>query len=62
MFGRKFTETKFGRTLILGGLAFFLVGYAFAFGEGNAFIGHSNFASVGMAHSEFTSVFFQVSF
>ena len=44
-----------------GGLSFWLVGYAFAFGEGNPFIGFSGFASIGMSHSEFTSVFFQVS-
>lgn len=46
---------------IPGGLAFWLVGYALAFGDGNGIIGFSNFGAIDLPHSKYTYLFFQVS-
>ena len=43
-----------------GSLAFVLTGYALAFGEGNAFLGHTYFAAIDLPRSKFTHLFFQV--
>ena len=44
----------------LGGLSFVLVGYAFAFGSGNIFIGYSHFLILDLDPSGFAFFFFQV--
>lgn len=48
--------------LCFGGLAFWLVGYAFAFGEGTSFIGFTHFAAFGLSFSSYTYLFFQSTF
>ena len=47
-------------TLFSGSLAFVFTGYALAFGEGNAFLGHTYFAAIDLPRSKFTHLFFQV--
>ena len=44
----------------LGGLSFWLTGYALAFGEGNGILGLTNFAAIDLPHSKYTYLFFQV--
>ena len=44
----------------VGGLSFFLCGYAFAFGNGSSFIGYENFLLIGVDNSKYASFFFQV--
>ena len=41
-------------------MAFWLFGYALSFGEGNAVIGHSNFAAIGLESGDYAFMFFQV--
>lgn len=48
--------------LISGGLSFWLIGYALAFGKGNAFVGLTGFASVGLPSSLYSAVYFQCTF
>jgi hypothetical protein len=45
---------------LLGGLAFLLTGYALAFGKGHPIVGYTYFAGVGLPHSQYTHLFFQV--
>ena len=44
----------------VGGLSFVLVGYAFAFGSGNVFIGYSHFLILDLDPSGYAFFFFQV--
>jgi Amt family ammonium transporter len=46
----------------IGAAAFFVCGYAFAFGGGNAFIGDSYFFLVGLDETEYYKWFFQWAF
>ena len=48
--------------LVFAGVAYYLVGYAFAFGEGNGFIGHSNFAHSELPDTLYAKWFFQYTF
>ena len=41
-------------------MAFWICGYAFAFGEGSPVIGLNKFVTIGMPRGEFSFVFFQV--
>ncbi len=62
-FGECFEAGKMkecAKTFLEGGSAFWIVGYALAFGKGNAVIGHSNFAAVGLPYKKYTFLFFQV--
>ena len=43
----------------VGGLSFVLVGYAFAFGSGNVFIGYSHFLILDLDPSGYAFFFFQ---
>ncbi|KAL4224872.1 ammonium transmembrane transporter [Mactra antiquata] len=45
-----------------GGVSYWLVGYAFAYGEGNEFIGFSHFAHDGLTHTQYAHWFFQFVF
>eukprot|EP00095_Tigriopus_kingsejongensis_P012176 maker-scaffold2514_size14919-snap-gene-0.4 protein:Tk12176 transcript:maker-scaffold2514_size14919-snap-gene-0.4-mRNA-1 annotation:"predicted protein" len=47
--------------LCFGALAFWLVGFALAFGEGNPIFGLTGFAAIGLPASQYTFLFFQVS-
>ena len=47
---------------VVSGVAYWLFGYAFAYGDGNSFIGHNNFASSYLPDTEFASFFFQYTF
>ena len=48
----------------MSGVAYWLIGYAFAFGEGNDFIGYSkeHFAISNIPETEYASFFFQYTF
>ncbi|XP_060576139.1 putative ammonium transporter 1, partial [Ruditapes philippinarum] len=46
----------------ISGIAYWLFGYAFAYGEGNDFIGYSNFALKGLPDTGYANFFFQYSF
>ncbi|KAL4225498.1 ammonium transmembrane transporter [Mactra antiquata] len=46
----------------VSGVAYWLIGYAFAFGEGNGFIGYHNFASYELPEEKYASFFFQYTF
>lgn len=46
----------------MAGVAYWLFGYAFAFGKGNAFIGYEFFASSGLPETDFAIFFFQYTF
>ncbi|KAL4224585.1 ammonium transmembrane transporter [Mactra antiquata] len=46
----------------VSGVAYWLIGYAFAFGEGNDFIGYKNFASHELPDESYASFFFQYTF
>lgn len=47
---------------VVSGVAYWLFGYAFAFGDGNEFIGHTHFASHQLPDEEYASFFFQYTF
>ena len=47
--------------LCLGAILFWLIGYSFAFGEQNPFIGFDHFLLVNVPKSDYTFFFFQVS-
>ncbi|KAK7487830.1 hypothetical protein BaRGS_00020877 [Batillaria attramentaria] len=46
----------------VAGVAYWLFGYAFAFGDGNLFIGYTYFASAGMPGVKYAEFFFQYVF
>lgn len=46
----------------ISGIAYWLFGYAFAYGEGNDFIGYSNFAIKDLPDNGYANFFFQYSF
>ncbi|XP_055998053.1 putative ammonium transporter 1 [Ostrea edulis] len=46
----------------ISGVFYWIFGYAFAFGAGNAFIGHEHFAHIGLSDSSYSSWFFQYVF
>ncbi|XP_041365461.1 putative ammonium transporter 1 isoform X1 [Gigantopelta aegis] len=46
----------------VAGISYWLVGYPFAFGEGNSFLGYTNFASYGFPEERFAFFFFQFVF
>jgi len=46
----------------LGSVVFYAVGYAFAFGQGNSFIGHSYFFLNELPRTSYFSWFFQFTF
>lgn len=46
----------------ISGLSYWLIGYAFGFGKGNAFIGYEGFALVGVDGSRYAFWFFQYVF
>ncbi|TRY72346.1 hypothetical protein TCAL_08163 [Tigriopus californicus] len=48
--------------LCFGSLAFWLVGFAFAFGDGNSVIGLTHFAAINLPESRYTYMFFQCTF
>ena len=48
--------------LCMGGIAFWLTGYSFAFGEHNPFIGLDHFALINTPRSDHSFFFFQASF
>ena len=59
------TQKQTSKTIIIincfvGGLSFVLVGYAFAFGSGNVFIGYSHFLILDLDPSGYAFFFFQV--
>lgn len=45
---------------VLGVLVFFVFGYALAWGEGNAFIGWTNFALADVSEGELSNAFYQM--
>ena len=47
---------------VFAGMSYWLVGYAFAFGEGNSFIGYSYFAHSGLPPTLYAKWFFQFTF
>ena len=47
--------------LCIGAILFWLIGYSFAFGEHNPFIGFDHFLLVNVPKSDYTFFFFQVS-
>ncbi|XP_041366977.1 putative ammonium transporter 1 [Gigantopelta aegis] len=46
----------------VAGISYWLIGYPFAFGEGNSFLGYTNFASYGFPEERFAFFFFQFVF
>lgn len=46
----------------ISGVSYWLVGYAFAFGDGNEFIGYKHFASHQLPDTEYAMFFFQFTF
>ncbi|XP_052799000.1 putative ammonium transporter 1 [Mya arenaria] len=46
----------------IAGVAYWIFGFALAYGEGNKFIGYSNFALKGVPTTEYANFFFQYSF
>lgn len=46
----------------VSGVAYWILGYAFAFGDGNKFIGYTYFASKGLPETEYALFFFQYTF
>lgn len=46
----------------MSGVAYWLFGYAFAFGKGNDFIGYKYFASSSLEDTKFALFFFQYTF
>ncbi|KAL4224871.1 ammonium transmembrane transporter [Mactra antiquata] len=53
---------NFSFLLVFGGVSYWLFGYAFAYGEGNWFIGFSHFAHTGLTHTGYSHWFFQFVF
>ena len=47
---------------VFAGVAYWLVGYAFAYGKGNSFIGYTYFAHAEMPDSLYAPWFFQYTF
>lgn len=47
---------------VISGISYWMVGYAFGFGDGNAFIGYSGFALSGVEGSSYAYWFFQYVF
>eukprot|EP00049_Salpingoeca_infusionum_P012169 m.220332 g.220332 ORF g.220332 m.220332 type:complete len:448 (-) comp15116_c1_seq56:317-1660(-) len=58
------THVLFKNTLgiIIGAVAYFVCGYAFAFGEGTSFVGANKFFLIGVNACDFGFYFFQYSF
>ena len=48
--------------LVISGVFYWIFGYAFAFGSGNAFIGHEHFAHSGLNDASYATWFFQYVF
>ncbi|KAL4224963.1 ammonium transmembrane transporter [Mactra antiquata] len=48
--------------MLISGISYWLFGYAFAYGEGNDFIGYSNFAITDLPITSYATFFFQYSF
>ncbi|XP_060576141.1 putative ammonium transporter 1 isoform X2 [Ruditapes philippinarum] len=46
----------------VSGVAYWIIGYAFAFGDGNDFIGHKYFASYELPETQYAAFFFQYTF
>ena len=68
---KNFADLCFGETVIIGGtshffrlftgsLSFLICGYAFSFGEGNMFMGWSQFFIQGVGAEDYAFLFFQV--
>ena len=47
---------------VISGITYWLIGYAFAFGEGNDFIGYHNFALHDVPENKYAFWFFQYTF
>lgn len=47
---------------VISGVFYWIFGYAFAFGAGNAFIGYEHFAHSGLSDSSYAVWFFQYVF
>ena len=47
---------------VVSGVAYWIFGYAFAFGKGNDFIGYNHFAIHDLPETEFAGFFFQYTF
>ncbi|WAR02373.1 AMT1-like protein [Mya arenaria] len=47
---------------VVSGVAYWIFGYAFAFGKGNQFIGYTHFASHELPDTEYATFFFQYTF
>ena len=61
MFFKKTTHYIF-IYLVISGIAYWLVGFAFAFGTGNSVIGYSEFAHYGTADTRYAFWFFHFVF
>ena len=46
----------------LGSMAFWFIGYGFAFGEGNSFIGYTHLFALDLTFQNYAMLFFQVRF
>lgn len=47
---------------VFGGVSYWLIGYALAFGEGNSFIGYTYFAHIDLPETKYAHWFFQFVF
>ena len=53
-------QSKIPTKISVGGLSFFICGYAFAFGSGSSFIGYNHFVLTDLDPSKYAFFFFQV--